>query len=449
LQADGSGALAGTVRVAPLARMDAVLVIAHSAAAIAAAERVQRLLDAQNANTVRSWYVENLQNSRADDVANLLQQAFTPNHITVQPTSSTATPVASVSSMGSTSGIGGSSTTGSSTSITPQNTNPAPAATIASSAGASGAANPVQGGTDSSSDSDQSDDTTQEMRIISNPQNNAVLVYATRTEEDTVEAMLRKIDIVPLQVRIDATIAEVTLNDNLQFGTQFYFKSAGPLTSSSGGINSFLASAFSGSGAVTGFAIAGSGASQVALEALQQVTKVRVLSSPEVMALDGQQATLQVGDQVPILTSSSQSTIANSSVINSIQYQQTGVILQVTPRVNSGGRVTLDLSQDVSDVDSSITTSGINSPSFNQRSVRTRVVVQDGQTVGVAGLIQDSSSVSNQGVPFLKDVPWVGGLFGQQNNTRTRTELIVLITPHVVSDQRSIDALTADLGGAP
>jgi len=445
LQADNNGALANQVRVAPLSRLNAVLVIAHSPSQIAAAERVQGLLDAENADTVRSWHVYYLQNSRADDVANLLQQAFTPDHITVQPapTTTTAPSQSAIPTMSADSSSGSSGTTaGTATS------SPVASTTLASNGGSSGSANPIQGGTDTSSDTgdnDQNQDQSQEMRIISNPQNNAVLIYATANEEDTVEAMLHRIDIVPLQVRIDATIAEVTLNDTLQFGTQFFFKSAGPLTSTSGGINSFLSSVFSGSGSVTGFVLAGSGSAQAALEALQQVTTVRVLSSPEVMAVDNQQATLLVGDLVPILSSSSQSTIANSSVINSIEYHQTGVTLQVTPRVNSGGQVTLDLAQDVSDVDSSLTTAGIDSPSFDQRSVRTRVVVQDGQTVGVAGLIRDNVSLSNQGVPWLKDVPVLGGLFGQQNNSRTRTELLVLITPHVVADQRSIEALTEDL----
>ena len=443
LDAANNGALADTVRVAPLARLNAVLVIAHSQAAIAAAERVQRLFDQQNANTLRSWHVIYLQNSRADDVVYLLQQAFTPDHVTTHPVASNQS--SSASTMGATSssnGSSGSETSAANSLATPQTTTPA--------APASGAANPVQGGTDNSnssdnSDSDQGNDATAHMRIISDPQNEAVMIYATGAEEDTVEAMLRKIDVVPLQVRIDATIAEVTLNDNLQFGTQYFFKSAGPLTSSTGGINSYLASAFSGSNAVTGFVLAGSGASQAALEALQNVTKVRVLSSPEVMALDNQQATLQVGDLVPTLTSSSQSTVANSAVINSIEYHQTGVMLEVTPHVDAGGKVTLDLVQNVSDVDSALTTPGINSPSFQQRSVRTRVVVQDGQTVGVAGLIRDNVSTGNQGVPYLKDVPILGGLLGQQANTRTRTELLVLITPHVMSDERSIDALTADL----
>jgi len=288
------------------------------------------------------------------------------------------------------------------------------------------------------------------MRIISNPQNNAVLVYATRQEEDTVEAMLRKIDILPLQVRIDATIAEVDLNDQLQYGTQFFFKSGGVngiLNNTSQGLTGTISSVL-GNTSFPGFIIGGTGqgGAPIAISALQAVTKVNVLSSPEILVLDNQPARLQVGNLVPYLSQSSQSTLTSGApVINSINYQPTGVIMQVTPRVNSGGLVTMDIAQEVSDVASQTTTNGINSPTFEERSVTSHIVVQDGQTVGLAGLIRDSVSTGNQGLPWLKDIPLLGALAGTQNNSRSRTELLVLITPHVLHDQRDVRALTEDL----
>ncbi len=276
------------------------------------------------------------------------------------------------------------------------------------------------------------------MKIIPNPQNNAVLIYATPQEEGTVEAMLRKVDILPLQVRIDATIAEVQLNDTLQYGTQYFFKS--------GSLNLAL-SAASNALPGSGFVLGSSGTNgSAALAALQAVTTVNVLSSPELLVLDNQTAQLQVGAMVPYLSQSSQSTVSsNAPVINSIQYQQTGVIMNVTPRVNSGGLVTLDIAQEVSDVNNAVTTAGINSPTFNERRVTSRVVVQDGQTIGLAGLINDNSSRSNSGIPWLKDVPLLGALVSQQDNTRSRTELLILITPHVIHDQRDARAFTEDL----
>jgi general secretion pathway protein D len=116
--------------------------------------------------------------------------------------------------------------------------------------------------------------------------------------------------------------------------------------------------------------------------------------------------------------------------------------------VNSGGQVTLDVSQEVSEVDNTPNTSGINSPTFTERSVTSRVVIQDGQTVGLAGLIQDNTSKANQGIPWLKDVPVLGVLAGTQTNTRQRTELLVLLTPHVIRDQADARALTQDLRAA-
>ncbi len=287
---------------------------------------------------------------------------------------------------------------------------------------------------------------TDTMRIVPNAQNNAVMVYGTPEEEDTVVAMLRKIDILPLQVRIDATVAEVTLNDALQYGTQYYFKQ--------GGLNGALTAAFNTSipgfslGSISGFGLGGSnGNAQFAISALQAVTDLRVLSSPQLLVLDNQTARLEVGDLVPYLTTSSQGTlVAGSPVINSIAYQQTGVILNVTPRVNGGGLVTLDISQEVSEIDPTVTsTTGINSPAFSNRNVQSRVVVHDGQTIGLAGLIQDSLSKGNTGFPILKDIPVLGALFGQQNNNRVRTELLILVTPHVLYDQRDARSLTEDL----
>lgn len=164
------------------------------------------------------------------------------------------------------------------------------------------------------------------------------------------------------------------------------------------------------------------------------------------MVLDNQPARLQVGQQVPVLTGQSTSNLApGAPTVNSVDYHQTGVIMQVTPRVNTGGLVTLDLAQEVSDVAAAATNTVQGSPTFNDQVFRTRVAVQDGQTVGLAGLIRDNSSQGNTGLPILKDIPLLGTLFSTQGNSRMRAELLVLITPHVVHDQRDARALTEDL----
>ncbi len=474
------GSLAGLIRVIPLSRINAVLVVSSQQRYIDEARRVYSLIDRARRQTLRSWHVYYLQNSHSEDVAYVLQQAFTPNNVTAQPTSNTRSQTGqstgggtigtgggggglgsgSAGSLGRSSlsgGIGGGSSglgggssglgggslgLGGTQQISPQSGQQQPQQQPAQGA------NPLLGGLEPGG-SEQGADA---LRVIPDDQNNAVLVYGTERELATMEAMLRKIDILPLQVRIDAVIAEVTLNDNLQYGTQFFFKS--------GGINGILNTAPSqttvaNAGAATlnmtfpGFFLGGSGngGAPFAIQALQQVTTVHVLSSPELMVLDNQPARLQVGAVVPYLSQSSQGTIVpNAPVVNQVNYQQTGVIMEVTPRVNSGGLVTLDVMQDVSSVETGvITTPGVNSPTFNERNVTSRVVVQDGQTVGLAGLITDSASLGNQGIPWLKDVPLLGLLAGNQNNTRTRTELLILITPHVIHDQRDARALTEDL----
>jgi general secretion pathway protein D len=463
------GALAGQLRVVPMSRVNAVLVIASNPREIDQVQRVYSLVEGQRRRTIRSWRVYYLQNSPAEDVAYVLQQAFTPNNVTAQPTSQTRRTGAGGSTQGfggaggvlgqggqfgapgqgggmgggmgsSPLGAGTAGSIGSPLAQVPQ------AAVQAQSPLLPVAAAPLSGPADSSN-GQAAEDT---LRIIPDPQNNALLLFGTGQENDTIEAMLRKIDILPLQVRIDAVIAEVQLNDNLQYGTQFFFQS--------GGLNGMLNFATNTSAQTVaqaqlnlnfpGFILGGHGVggAPFALNALQQVTTVRVLSSPELLVLDNQPARLQVGDVVPYLSQTSQSTITTGApVITSINYQQTGVVLDVTPRVNSGGLVTLDISQEVSDVSTTLTTPGINSPTFFDRSISSRVVVQDGQTVGLAGLISDNTSTGNQGIPWLKDVPILGVLAGNQNNTRQRTELLMLLTPHVMHDQRDARALTEDM----
>ena len=177
---------------------------------------------------------------------------------------------------------------------------------------------------------------------------------------------------------------------------------------------------------------------------------VKVLSAPELLVLDNETAQLQVGNQVPVQNGSLATTSGTGQVLQSTSYVSTGVITQVTPRVNSGGLVTLDITQEVSSVlpQSSVANSSgssIASPTFSDRAVKSRVVVQDGQTVGLAGLITDNVQADNSGLPWLKDIPLLGAAFGSQNNQRTRTELLIMLTPHVLHDQRDARSLTQDL----
>jgi general secretion pathway protein D len=464
-------ALAGVVRVVPMERINSVMLIASQPRYIDDARRVYTMIARTWQQTVRSWHVYYLQNSHSNDIAYLLQQAYTPNNVTARPESHNTTASlglmsgqanggsmsggSGTSSLGGTSGgMGGAMASGNAMPSAGTQGIGSQSAQPATSAGDQqqvSDASPLLGGLGGANGSATPDG----IRIIPDEQNNALMIYATPREQDAVMAMLHKIDIVPLQVRIDATIAEVTLNDALQYGTQWFFQS--------GGVNAILSAATGSLGAaglaaaqvstnLPGFVVGGGGqgGAPFVISALQAVTTVHVLSSPDIMVLDNRPASLMVGSLVPYLTGTTTSTLtATAAITNSINYQPTGVIMQVTPRVNSGGLVTLDVQQQVSSVASTTTAvsgnSGINSPTFNERQVVSRVVVQDGQTVGLAGLISDDISRSNQGIPWLKDIPILGLLAGQQTNQRTRTELLVLITPHVMHDQKDARALTQDL----
>ena len=453
------------VRIVALDRVNAILVVAAKPDEIADVRRVFGLITSSQLQQQRSWNVYYLQASQADNLAYVLQQAFTPDNVTAVPdetksgyaaagTPSLGTAIGSSGAIGSQGSIGaGTGIGGGGNSLgaaeTPAGLGATTADTESDTAAPPSAANPLLGGLGGGGGENGGGDT-DEMRIIPDSQNNALLIYATQSEDNLVNAMLAKIDVLPLEVRIDAVIAEVDLDNALQYGTQFFFKS--------GGINGILnnaattltnPSAVALDAAFPGFILSGNGAggAPIAISALNAVTQVQVLSSPQLLVLNNMTAQLQVGSLVPYLTQTSQSTLTvGSPVINSVQYQPTGVIMQVTPRVDRDGLIMLSISQNVSSVDTSATTStGIQSPTFLQRSITSSVVVQDGQTVGLAGLISDNSSRTNSGIPWLKDVPVLGFLAGTQNNKRTRTEMLVLLTPYVVYNQQDARALLQDL----
>jgi general secretion pathway protein D len=465
-QSQGEGPLGGVVRVLPMERVNAVLVVSSQPRYIDAAKRFAGLMNRVEDATARAWHVYYVQNGQSADLELLLQRAFTPRNVSPSgaPPGSTAPGAAPLTigggqppggatgfgGQGATGGLGGAGAGAGATPGAPGGAGaagglgagiPPPAA---AAAGAPPATEPLSTETGPGGGAAPEN----RLRIIANRTNNALLIYATPSEYTVIEGMLRKIDIIPLQVLIEATIAEVDLNDSLQYGTQFFFKAdhvaftLGPGATTPaipvlGGLNfPQTTSPF--------FTLSKS--PNFALSLLASVTKVKVLSAPQVMVLDNQPARLQVGQQVPVLTGTATSTLAaGAPVVNSVDYHSTGVIMQVTPRVNSGGLVSLDIAQEVSDVAAAATNTVAGSPTFDDQTFTTRLAVQDGQTVGMAGLIRDNVSNGNGGIPFLKDIPILGTLVSTQSNTRARTELLVLITPHVVHDQRDARALTEDL----
>ncbi len=277
------------------------------------------------------------------------------------------------------------------------------------------------------------------VKVVADETNNAVLVYATKDEYDAILPMLKQLDSLPNQVLLEATIAEVTLTDELKFGLRWFFESGNFSFKFTDTSNGSVGSAF------PGFSFLFSpGQSQLAINALSSITDVNVISSPNLMVLDNRKAELRIGNQVPIATKSSVGTgSSDATIVNSIELKDTGIILSVTPRVNDSGRVILDIQQEVSDVVKT-TTSGIDSPTIRQRKVNTTVVVNNGESLALGGLIQQRSEVTNSQVPVLGDVPVLGTMFRRKEDTEKKTELLILITPHVVRDFKEAADVTRE-----
>jgi general secretion pathway protein D len=290
----------------------------------------------------------------------------------------------------------------------------------------------------------------QNVRITADVSNNAVLVYANAESQRIVEQTIRQIDRPQRQIAIEATIAEVTLNDALNYGVQFFI--ASKQGSVSNVINGVSNTASVGSnieqqtsavnaaaGALLGralpgfnFLIGAENSPRVVLDALHNVTTVKVLSNPSLVVLDNQPATLQVGDQVPFSTGTATVLTANNTVVNTIDYKNTGIILRVLPRANANGNVVLDIEQEISSVAAGST--GSLTPTISQRRVKSSIAVTSGQTVLLAGLISETENRQRQGIPILDSIPGVGDAFSHQGNTRARTELILFIRPTVIKD---------------
>ena len=276
------------------------------------------------------------------------------------------------------------------------------------------------------------------LRVVADDLNNAVLVYGTRSEYSRIEAALKRLDTPATQVLIEASIIEVTLTDQLKYGVQWMFTGEASDGFQGNGVLSGLANGVLG-GPQAGFSytLRRMGGVRAVLNTLAGKTNLNVIASPSLMVLDNHTANLKSGTQQPVNIGS---TVGLGGVVTpNIQYKDTGVVLAVTPSVNAGDMVTMDINQSVIDVGASDTSLGSGTtgqPTFLQRQVGSKVSVRSGETIVLGGLIRDKVTTSNSGVPGLHNIPIFGALFGTKEKSLDRTELLVVITPRVIrSDQ--------------
>ncbi len=447
--------MSGVVRLVVISQLNAVLVISQQAQYLSQVRDWIERLDQQQQSDERQVFIYRVQNGRASDIAKTLDDLLGQSNSGTSSSPGGDTqdnsgagsgdnndtsplPVGGGSGAMAISGMGSN---GSSFGAGQNNGFPGQVGNVQNASGE------TQGGPDAQGSNDlvSSDDTDadQPPRITADDTNNALLIYATPEQYHSLENALQQLDVEPMQVMIEAAVAEVTLTNQLAYGVQYFFKSGRVESLNTTGTTDAVAAAVPGFSAI----LSPGNNIQIILNALESITHVDVLSAPKLLVLNNEPAELDVGDEVPITTQTAQSTdSASAPLVSTIQYQPTGVILHVTPRINEGGLVTLDISQEVSEV-SSTTSSTLNSPTISERKISTIVAVPDDQTVALGGLIQSTTTASNGGIPLLDRIPGLGVLFSNRDNSVDRTELMVLITPHVVQSPGSLQAVTDTLRG--
>ena len=438
----------GVIKFLPIERINAVLAISTQARYLDSVDQWIERLDQVDNTIARSLHVYFVQNVRASYLAGILQELFDADVSTQE--SEDAGRLAPGLSGGSQFSFGDSGEQGGAGSLS----NDASALDSQVPTGpSSGGLNSLQRRTAFSSDFDERSSSggnnNSPIKIIADEENNALVIKATREEYGEIEDAIKRLDIVPLQVLVEATIVEVTLTGDLSYGLEWFFRNnnvfdgddgIGRLDLGAGGISA-LTPGFSYS------IVDSAGAVRAVLNALASDSKMKVISSPSLMVLDNHSASINVGDQVPVRTSESTNTGTagdDSIVTSTIQFVETGVTLEVAPRVSKGGNVVMDIFQSIRTADTTITSS-IDSPTINQRQVQTSVAVHSGDTIVLGGLIQDDNGRSNSGIPGLRNLPIAGALFGTTAKTSSRTELLVLITPTAVTNAGEAKAATEEL----
>jgi len=442
--------LAGILRIIPIERMNALLIVTPQPEYLDEAKKWIERLDKGGEGSGVRFYVYQVQNSRAERIGPLLQQAFT-GRVTQQPTPaptlSPGTPAGTIVSPPAfqpqtTAPV----TQPSQVNVQVQPTGPA-AQALARAIGGEGTG------------------VVRNIQVVADKDNNTILIVATPAEYSVIEAALKKLDVPQRQVIMEVTIAEVKLTDDLQFGVEWLFRGGAPSGRGSGGnltrstpfnpqpgVNPPATGTNMGLALAQGFYYIINNAAfpfgvQAVLHLLDQYGDVKVISNPHLASLDNQKATIKVGDRIPICQQNvvGAGTVGTTTNVFSTtsQYIDTGVLLQVIPHINAGGLVTLEVQAEVSVAGT--TTQVCEAPPINTRSIQTLLAVPSGQTMVMGGLILEDKENTSSGLPVISRIPILGGLFGSQELKNNRTELIMFITPRVVENETDVRRVIDDL----
>ncbi|MEJ2618962.1 MAG: type II secretion system secretin GspD [Candidatus Thiodiazotropha sp.] len=428
--------LGNMIKLIPVERLGAVMVISQQPRYIDEARRLIAQFDqGSDKSPDRRLYVHHLKNGKAENIATILQSIF-GNEVTATesagPLSNSDPLLRSNVRTPTTSGI---DLKNSNADREAALTKDQPSLATGDGALADNAASKMVGGGAAST-----------ATIIADPDNNAILVMASPKDYQKIKATITRLDVAPKQVMIEATIAEVQLSDNLSYGVRWFFNgSTGGGRPYQGGLGSPLPDSVGGDGFSLGL-FNSLDDLKVFFDILENESSVKFLSAPQIMVIDNQTASFRVGDQIPIVTRSSQSTTdPNAPIVSEVQFRDTGTLLQITPRINEGGMVTLEVSQEVSTPGSAPAIGGGGNVAISQRTIESTVVVHDGQTVVLGGLIRENTSSGQAGIPGLMHIPLLGSLFSSTTKDISRTELLITLTPRVVRNPQEAYDISQEL----
>ncbi len=424
---DTAAAGPNALKVIPVPRLNGLIVIANTQEKVRRAVIWIKRLD-QESLTEPNFYVYAVQNGNAVELAKILQATFGDGG-----SGADAGATAEVAPDRETMDVSMDANQG--------GANPDPSQPQSGQAQDGGAALGSGITTGSASQAEETATTstlTNGTRITPNPANNTLVIRATPKEYRRIHAMLRQIDAPAVQVMINTTIAEVELTDSLRYGVQAYLKgkdvAGGFFGQETGSLR--LSPSLPG----MNFLVGRIADPRLVIDALSGITNVRIVSSPSLMVMENETATIKVGDQVPIQTESS---VDDGVTSNSFEYRDTGVILKVKPRVSANGTVTIDLGQELSSV-KGVTEKDTN-PKFAQRTLNSKVAVNDQQTVLLGGLISGQEDGDRQTVPGANKVPLLGDLVGTTSREARRTELIIFITPKIIRNAEEAASVSQEL----
>ena len=412
----GSG---GALTFVPVASANALVVFSESDAALQAVAQWAETLDqpSDDGNTQSGAYI------------------YQVRHTTAESLRTTAEALIGGTSSGGGGGGQGGSSGGGSAGVSGGNGFDEPARASGGSSARSGGGQAQQASVSVGEDGS---------RIVVDPQRNAIIFQGEASRWRTLQSVLARLDQPARQVLVEVTVAEVTLTDEFSHGVEWALREAG-LSDFGGSLGAFTGTV--PSRGVVWRPISSSGQVRAVMNLFQNSSRVTILSTPRLMVRSGESASIDVGTEVPILTSQATAPDLGGitpSILQQVQYRKTGVLLEISPVVHSSQRVDLTISQEVSEAQQT-ESSSISSPSIFSRSLQTSMTLSDGETTLMGGLISNTASTGGTQVPGLGSIPVLGELFRSRSRTGTRTELMVLITPYVIEDASEARAITEAL----